>query len=68
MSLFTERPSPDGESDILEGILTRKHEWESTTKKASNRYSDDFYHLSLRNYKIKRVMFVYLLCFNINVK
>ena len=25
---------PDGE---LEGMLVRKHEWESTTKKASNR-------------------------------
>ena len=26
---------PDGE---LEGVLVRKHEWESTTKKASNRW------------------------------
>ena len=30
--LFVERSD-----DELEGILIRKHEWESTTKKASNR-------------------------------
>lgn len=33
----TERPSPSGDEDQLEGSLVRKHEWESTTKKASNR-------------------------------
>lgn len=35
--LYTERPSPSGDEDQLEGSLVRKHEWESTTKKASNR-------------------------------
>lgn len=29
-----------GEDGVVEGILTRKHEWESTTKKASNRSWD----------------------------
>lgn len=29
-----------GEDGAVEGILTRKHEWESTTKKASNRSWD----------------------------
>jgi len=32
-----ERPSPGAEEDQYEGNLVRKHEWESTTKKASNR-------------------------------
>lgn len=35
-----DRPSPAGEDGVLEGTLTRKHEWESTTKKASNRSWD----------------------------
>ena len=35
-----DRPSPSGDSDAVEGTLTRKHEWESTTKKASNRSWD----------------------------
>lgn len=35
-----DRPSPTGEDGVIEGILTRKHEWESTTKKASNRSWD----------------------------
>ena len=30
-------PGQDQE-ERFEGILTRKHEWENTTKKASNRY------------------------------
>ena len=34
LGTFAER---DG--DELEGTLIRKHEWESTTKKASNRYN-----------------------------
>ena len=34
--IHTERPGPQ-EEEGLEGNLTRKHEWESTTKKASNR-------------------------------
>lgn len=33
-----ERPSPGAEEDQYEGNLVRKHEWESTTKKASNRW------------------------------
>lgn len=32
--------SPSGEYGAVEGVLTRKHEWESTTKKASNRSWD----------------------------
>lgn len=35
-----DRPSPSGEDGVIEGVLTRKHEWESTTKKASNRSWD----------------------------
>ena len=35
-----DRPSPAGEDGVIEGVLTRKHEWESTTKKASNRSWD----------------------------
>lgn len=38
-----DRPSPGGDSDAVEGTLTRKHEWESTTKKASNRSWDKVY-------------------------
>ncbi|XP_071530660.1 spectrin beta chain isoform X5 [Panulirus ornatus] len=38
-----ERPSPSGDEDQLEGSLVRKHEWESTTKKASNRSWDKVY-------------------------
>jgi len=29
--------SPESADGELEGMLVRKHEWESTTKKASNR-------------------------------
>lgn len=32
-------PPPTEVSDGIEGMLIRKHEWENTTKKASNRYS-----------------------------
>ncbi|KAG0730064.1 Spectrin beta chain [Chionoecetes opilio] len=35
-----ERPSPSGDEDQVEGSLVRKHEWESTTKKATNRSWD----------------------------
>jgi len=35
-----DRPSPAGEDGVIEGTLVRKHEWESTTKKASNRSWD----------------------------
>ncbi|XP_027207979.2 spectrin beta chain isoform X6 [Penaeus vannamei] len=38
--LASKRPSPSGDEDQLEGSLVRKHEWESTTKKASNRSWD----------------------------
>ncbi|XP_069698706.1 spectrin beta chain isoform X3 [Periplaneta americana] len=38
-----ERPSPGAEEDQFEGNLVRKHEWESTTKKASNRSWDKLY-------------------------
>ncbi|KAK7078543.1 Spectrin beta chain, non-erythrocytic 1 [Halocaridina rubra] len=38
-----ERPSPSGDEDQLEGSLVRKHEWESTTKKASNRSWDKLF-------------------------
>ncbi|KAJ4442213.1 hypothetical protein ANN_12079 [Periplaneta americana] len=37
------RPSPGAEEDQFEGNLVRKHEWESTTKKASNRSWDKLY-------------------------
>lgn len=40
---YLDRPSPGGDSDAVEGTLTRKHEWESTTKKASNRSWDKVY-------------------------
>lgn len=35
-----DRPSSGGDDTGVEGILTRKHEWEHTTKKASNRSWD----------------------------
>ena len=36
--IISERRSPAaGDEDQFEGPLTRKHEWESNTKKASNR-------------------------------
>ncbi|XP_062554879.1 spectrin beta chain isoform X1 [Armigeres subalbatus] len=39
-----DRPSPGGADEgAQEGVLTRKHEWESTTKKASNRSWDKIY-------------------------
>ncbi|XP_049795155.1 spectrin beta chain isoform X2 [Schistocerca nitens] len=38
-----ERPSPGAEEDHMEGNLVRKHEWENTTKKASNRSWDKVY-------------------------
>uniref|UniRef100_A0A1B6LLG0 PH domain-containing protein n=1 Tax=Graphocephala atropunctata TaxID=36148 RepID=A0A1B6LLG0_9HEMI len=38
-----ERPSPAAEESHLEGLLVRKHEWENTTKKASNRSWDKLY-------------------------
>lgn len=39
-----DRPSPGGADEgAQEGVLTRKHEWESTTKKASNRSWDKVY-------------------------
>ncbi|KAG4068736.1 hypothetical protein HA402_002427 [Bradysia odoriphaga] len=37
-----DRPSSGGDADV-EGTLTRKHEWEHTTKKASNRSWDKVY-------------------------
>ncbi|KAJ9576491.1 hypothetical protein L9F63_006704, partial [Diploptera punctata] len=36
-----EHPSPGAEEDQFEGNLVRKHEWESTTKKASNSHNSD---------------------------
>ncbi|KAK6634026.1 hypothetical protein RUM44_004633 [Polyplax serrata] len=42
-SSLSERQSPAAEDEQLEGMLTRKHEWESTTKKASNRSWDKVY-------------------------
>lgn len=40
----SDRPSPGGADEgAQEGVLTRKHEWESTTKKASNRSWDKIY-------------------------
>lgn len=38
---FSEQKSPS--DDELEGVLSRKHEWESTTKKATNRSWDKVY-------------------------
>lgn len=38
-----ERVSPGEEEPILEGGLVRKHEWENTTTKASNRSWDKIY-------------------------
>lgn len=42
MKLFCnlDRASPSGEDGVIEGYLTRKHEWEHNTKKASNRSWD----------------------------
>lgn len=34
----TDQSATEADGEILEGVLNRKHEWESTTKKASNRY------------------------------
>jgi len=42
------RSSAAAGEDAFEGVVYRKHEWESTTKKASNRSWDKVY-LSLRN-------------------
>jgi len=39
----SERHSTADEDVIIEGSLNRKHEWESTTKKASNRSWDKVY-------------------------
>lgn len=41
------RSSAAGGEDIYEGMVSRKHEWESTTKKSSNRSWDKVY-LTLR--------------------
>lgn len=38
LSIVTDQSATEADGEILEGILNRKHEWESTTKKASNRY------------------------------
>lgn len=35
--LVTDQSATEADGEILEGVLNRKHEWESTTKKASNR-------------------------------
>lgn len=35
--VVTDQSATEADGEILEGILNRKHEWESTTKKASNR-------------------------------
>nr|CAD7201813.1 unnamed protein product [Timema douglasi] len=43
-----EGQSPAGDEDQFEGSLIRKHEWESTTKKATNRSWDKIY-VVLRN-------------------
>lgn len=53
-----DRPSPSGEDGVIEGVLTRKHEWESTTKKASNRSWDKVRFCSFKNQKN-------LICFQI---
>lgn len=44
LDICLDRPSPAGEDGVIEGVLTRKHEWESTTKKASNRSWDKVRH------------------------
>jgi len=60
--LQTERhSSAAGGEDGYEGTVNRKHEWESTTKKASNRSWDKVY-LVLRNgelavYKVSGAQF-----------
>jgi len=35
--VVTDQSATEADGEILEGVLNRKHEWESTTKKASNR-------------------------------
>ena len=40
--MCVERGSP-GDEEVFEGILTRKHEWENTTTKASVRSWDKLY-------------------------
>jgi len=42
LSQREDRPGPS-EEGLLESVLNRKHEWESTTKKASNRSWDKVY-------------------------
>lgn len=37
LDIVTDQSATEADGEILEGILNRKHEWESTTKKASNR-------------------------------
>nr|CAD7595509.1 unnamed protein product [Timema genevievae] len=48
MNSCLEGQSPGGDEDQFEGSLIRKHEWESTTKKATNRSWDKIY-VVLRN-------------------
>lgn len=51
---YLERQSPGGaEEGAAEGTLTRKHEWESTTKKATNRSWDKvcFHQTTFKNKK-----------------
>lgn len=43
LAVAAQVPPPTEVSDVIEGMLTRKHEWESTTKKASNRSL--YYHI-----------------------
>lgn len=39
-----------GEAGGAEGVLTRKHDWENTTKKASNRSWDKVRHCATLNF------------------
>ena len=48
ISVAERRSSAAAGEDAFEGLVHRKHEWESTTKKASNRSWDKVY-LTLRN-------------------
>lgn len=67
MKLFLDRPSPSGEDGVIEGVLTRKHEWESTTKKASNRSWDKVKTvMNTLNYGISRCFLIlrFILCRN----
>lgn len=41
--MYIERISPGEEEPVMEGSLVRKHEWENTTTKASNRSWDKVY-------------------------